>query len=163
MGKGNSVMKRGECKVRELFFLDVLDVPVDKEKRRKVRKEFHREKWVDGCLKRQNDRCFYCGEFITKANCHVDHVLPVYRGGENTYGNLVAACKDCNWAKSADCLEITNEETIEFYQKLRKEFGKRYNRIQRGKIGKNEKRIMGRYKKWGAKRFRKINVEVIFK
>jgi hypothetical protein len=44
--------------------------------------------------------CVYCGE---PATC-LDHVRPLARGGEETAGNLVPACQDCNSRKSARLL-----------------------------------------------------------
>jgi hypothetical protein len=35
---------------------------------------------------------------------HVDHLLPVSKGGENELGNLISACRDCNAGKSARLL-----------------------------------------------------------
>ena len=40
--------------------------------------------------------CFYCG---SKSD-HIDHVLPISRGGRHSVGNLVAACAKCNLSKS---------------------------------------------------------------
>jgi 5-methylcytosine-specific restriction endonuclease McrA len=48
-------------------------------------------------LKRLSQRpCFYCGatERLT-----VDHVVAIARGGTDSIGNLVSACKTCNSAK----------------------------------------------------------------
>lgn len=46
-------------------------------------------------LRRDGYTCAYCGE---EGNT-VDHILPESRGGENTWGNLVCACRDCNGKK----------------------------------------------------------------
>lgn len=42
--------------------------------------------------------CFYCGstEKIT-----IDHVVPIFRGGQHKIGNLVPACKSCNSSKGS--------------------------------------------------------------
>lgn len=43
-----------------------------------------------------NHTCVYCGA----PSEHVDHVLPVSKGGTNDLDNLVAACAACNLTKS---------------------------------------------------------------
>lgn len=48
-------------------------------------------------LKRQRSKCYYCGRKLTKY--HVDHVVPLVRGGRNSPDNLVIACPRCNHAK----------------------------------------------------------------
>jgi len=40
--------------------------------------------------------CFYCGG----AAEHLDHVMPISRGGRHSIGNLVPACAKCNLEKS---------------------------------------------------------------
>jgi 5-methylcytosine-specific restriction endonuclease McrA len=40
--------------------------------------------------------CFYCGKQAT----HLDHVIPLSRGGSHGIGNLVAACEFCNLSKN---------------------------------------------------------------
>lgn len=49
---------------------------------------------------RQNGRCFYCGAKVGK-KYHVDHVIPVSKGGSNGPENLVIACRPCNDSKGA--------------------------------------------------------------
>lgn len=46
---------------------------------------------------RDGDRCRYCGD--TEGPFELDHVLPHSRGGPDTVGNLVVACRSCNLAK----------------------------------------------------------------
>ncbi len=48
-------------------------------------------------LSRDHYRCGYCGRAGART---VDHVQPKSRGGGDTYGNLVAACADCNGRKA---------------------------------------------------------------
>lgn len=50
-------------------------------------------------LKRQKKRCYYCGEKLN-GKYHVDHVVPLSRGGSNGPDNLVIACPHCNCSKN---------------------------------------------------------------
>lgn len=45
-------------------------------------------------------RCFYCGKKLNRGNFTIDHIKPVSKGGEDTYRNLVPACKKCNEEKA---------------------------------------------------------------
>lgn len=47
-------------------------------------------------LRRDKNRCAYCGEFAST----VDHIMPQSRGGPNVWGNLIAACFSCNNMKA---------------------------------------------------------------
>lgn len=58
---------------------------------------------------RDNSTCRYCGrkegeytppETSGDAEMHIDHVVPVARGGVNTINNMVCACAVCNMHKS---------------------------------------------------------------
>lgn len=46
----------------------------------------------------QNGECFWCHEDIS-GKFHVDHVMPISRGGTNDPSNLVLACPKCNMHK----------------------------------------------------------------
>lgn len=48
-------------------------------------------------LARDHYRCAYCAR---TGACTVDHVYPKSRGGDESFGNLVAACADCNGRKA---------------------------------------------------------------
>lgn len=50
-------------------------------------------------LKRQKHRCYYCGEKLTEY--HIDHVIPLSRGGSDGAENKVLACPKCNVRKNA--------------------------------------------------------------
>jgi 5-methylcytosine-specific restriction endonuclease McrA len=49
----------------------------------------------DGC------RCVYCGEHFRCEELTLDHVEPRMRGGDQSEGNLVAACQTCNTQKGS--------------------------------------------------------------
>jgi 5-methylcytosine-specific restriction endonuclease McrA len=44
--------------------------------------------------------CQYCGEVFGRDELTLDHVLPVSRGGKNTWENLVSCCERCNHKKA---------------------------------------------------------------
>lgn len=41
--------------------------------------------------------CLYCG----KPSEHIDHIVPLSRGGSHSIGNLTGACASCNFSKGA--------------------------------------------------------------
>lgn len=52
-------------------------------------------------LTRDQYRCQMCGASAAHgAILHVDHIIPVSRGGQTVHGNLQALCQDCNLGKS---------------------------------------------------------------
>lgn len=48
----------------------------------------------------QRGRCWWCGKHVGDTY-HVDHVIPISRGGSNNPENLVIACPSCNMRKHA--------------------------------------------------------------
>ena len=53
-------------------------------------------------LRRDEYRCQYCGRQTSQLT--IDHVAPRYRGGQHSWGNLVAACPHCNRRKGGRTL-----------------------------------------------------------
>lgn len=51
-------------------------------------------------LQRDNFTCQYCGRSAPKVELHVDHKIPISKGGLNDLTNLVTACAECNSGKS---------------------------------------------------------------
>ena len=47
----------------------------------------------------QQGCCAYCGESLI--DYHIDHVIPLSRGGSNWPENLCLACSECNLQKGA--------------------------------------------------------------
>ena len=49
---------------------------------------------------RDRRRCVYCGAVEADGvRLSVDHVEPRYLGGDDSHGNVVTACRDCNREK----------------------------------------------------------------
>jgi len=69
-------------------------------------------------LKRDSEMCVYCGDQAT----HIDHILPITKGGQHTTNNLVAACERCNKSKK-------NRDFLTWY--LSQDF---FNRIRLGYV-----------------------------
>ncbi|MEW5724882.1 MAG: HNH endonuclease, partial [Thermodesulfobacteriota bacterium] len=64
---------------------------------------------------RDNYTCVYCGrENLSGAELTVDHVLPRFRGGRDTFENTVTACKACNNKKGG---RTPTEAVIYFHQR----------------------------------------------
>jgi 5-methylcytosine-specific restriction endonuclease McrA len=50
---------------------------------------------------RDERRCVYCAEVFPVEELTLDHVQPRMRGGDQSEGNLVTACKACNARKGS--------------------------------------------------------------
>ncbi|KAI4341173.1 hypothetical protein MLD38_025930 [Melastoma candidum] len=74
-------------------------------KRRRIRSTLNRK----NILYRDNYSCQYCR---SRENLTVDHVLPVARGGEWKWENLVAACARCNSRKGQKTIEEANMKLV---------------------------------------------------
>lgn len=48
----------------------------------------------------RNDPCSYCGA----PSEHLDHIVPLSKGGDHDWTNLTAACASCNLSKGTDSL-----------------------------------------------------------
>lgn len=68
-----------------------------------------RKKAAEGCYTRQDvaaqylrqqGTCYWCGKKVGR-DYHVDHVIPLARGGSNGPENLVISCGPCNTSKGA--------------------------------------------------------------
>jgi len=55
----------------------------------------------DRIFRRDGYRCVYCGEVFPSEALSLDHVQPRWRGGDNSPGNLVTACKADNARKGS--------------------------------------------------------------
>lgn len=50
-------------------------------------------------IKRDNATCYLCGRVCSDADIHLDHIIPLAKGGSHTADNLAVACATCNVRK----------------------------------------------------------------
>ncbi len=64
-------------------------------------------------LTRDHHRCTICGRSAVEdgVKLHVDHIIPVSKGGKTTFDNLRTLCQDCNLGKS-NLTEVVGEIPI---------------------------------------------------
>jgi len=51
-------------------------------------------------FKRDSFKCQYCGRKAPDVLLHIDHIVPIAKGGTNDLLNLITSCADCNSGKS---------------------------------------------------------------
>jgi len=67
-------------------------------------------------------RCYICGAFLHGRICHIDHIIPLSRGGMHKPGNIAPACPFCNMSKGA--------KSLDQFRKERKDHGNKNNTYQ---------------------------------
>lgn len=55
---------------------------------------------IKAIYEKQEGNCYWCGKHVGK-EYHVDHFMPLSKGGSNWPDNLVIACPQCNLSKGA--------------------------------------------------------------
>lgn len=76
-----------ECTLREYH---------SKNQRKLMTKELRREIMI-----RDNYTCRHCGKYMPdEVGLHIDHIVPVSRGGKTVLSNLQVLCSKCNGNKS---------------------------------------------------------------
>lgn len=58
---------------------------------------------------RDNGVCHICGEEVSFYKMHLDHVIPISKGGPHSYANIKASHPDCNQWKHARVLSAGDE------------------------------------------------------
>ena len=48
---------------------------------------------------RDDYTCYLCGEQYSEGKLSIDHIVPLSRGGRNSWENMATCCKRCNWDK----------------------------------------------------------------
>ena len=73
-------------------------------RRERQRKRARSRKLLMRLILRQRSVCPLCRRFLPEdpADIHVDHVVPVAKGGTSDLGNLQAVCAPCNLRKGAN-------------------------------------------------------------
>lgn len=63
---------------------------------------------IEGALKSQASRCYWCGADVS-AGHHIDHLIPIARGGSNFPSNIVISCPTCNVSRGSKMPEEFRE------------------------------------------------------
>ena len=95
--------------------LDKGRVHVQNRRARKLAAEgTHTAQETQELYEMQKGICAYCGCDLSKTQRHLDHVIPLKRGGSNWIGNLKWACRRCNTSKGDKLLSEwkPNHESI---------------------------------------------------
>lgn len=76
--------------------------------------EFKRQPTLTNETLFQRDRhlCAYCGEVFNHVDLSREHIVPICQDGENTWMNVVTACKHCNGKKGGRTLEQSGMSLI---------------------------------------------------
>ena len=64
-------------------------------------------------LKRDNFRCVLCGSDATDRKLHIDHIIPVSKGGLSVIKNMRVLCEQCNIGRNIDLKDFKNTSKIE--------------------------------------------------
>jgi 5-methylcytosine-specific restriction endonuclease McrA len=72
--------------------------------RKKLADGSHTSKEVRQMVRDQGGVCAYC-ESSLSGSYHVDHMIPLSRGGRNDWTNLAIACRNCNLSKGSMTVE----------------------------------------------------------
>ena len=77
-------------------------------------------------FRREGGRCFYCLRPLGPRIACLDHVVPLVRGGDHSYRNVVACCFRCNMAKQSktarDFLRTLAQEGLLRRRELQRRF-----------------------------------------
>lgn len=68
---------------------------------------------ITSLMQSQGSRCVYCGCDVS-SRYHIDHKLPVSRGGDNSEANLQILCPTCNLRKGS-------KTHVEFLEKIKED------------------------------------------
>ena len=96
-----------------------------------------RQKIYDKC----HGHCAYCGCKMEYKDMQVDHIIPLHRGGTDTMGNMLPACRSCNHYKATLTAGEFREYISEIPKRLQRDsipyqVGVRFGIIQSGGGGK---------------------------
>lgn len=66
--------------------------------------------------KRDGGRCGYCGIHTSPKEGTIDHIIPVSKGGQTIWTNVVWCCKKCNCKKDNKSLEESGMQLREWVE-----------------------------------------------
>jgi AraC-like DNA-binding protein len=71
--------------------------------------------WRNLIFERDDYTCYICNKRFNKKQLEVDHIIPVSKGGDNSFNNLKTACINCNRSKYNSVDNIKTVDTPTFY------------------------------------------------
>jgi hypothetical protein len=93
--RGHLIEVRLPSEIPDLIPPPSVDEPIDLETI-----DFYSDRrHLNALLEREGYKCFYSLREVTKDNCALDHVVPLVKGGDNTYRNVVVSSHDINALK----------------------------------------------------------------
>lgn len=75
-------------------------IPKPKKQNKKSKRNAFTRSIRHEVFKRDNYRCKECGATNKETTLHIDHIVPVSKGGTDELDNLQTLCESCNLAKS---------------------------------------------------------------
>ena len=63
-------------------------------------------------FRRDQHVCLYCGKDFSESDLTRDHVVPISRGGQDDWMNVVSSCRRCNQRKGNKAAEEVGMELI---------------------------------------------------
>jgi 5-methylcytosine-specific restriction endonuclease McrA len=81
---------------------------------------------------RDHHICYLCGKEFNDRHLSIDHIIPVSRGGKNTWENMITCCVECNRNKGDQLLSelgikpkfLAKRPVTSNIQRLKLEFGR---------------------------------------
>ena len=82
-------------------------------------------------LKIHEFKCVYCGDFLKETDWHLEHYVPLSKGGKNVFNNILPSCSICNFMKHNlnaskfynQCLKISKNYLFKNDLSARKQIG----------------------------------------
>jgi len=57
------------------------------------------KEWIASVKSKPTARCYYCGCLVSTKVMHLDHIVPLAKGGAHSVENLCVSCAHCNCSK----------------------------------------------------------------
>lgn len=64
--------------------------------------------WMKSWRRKRLVTCYWCSNKFSGKSCHMDHIVPLSKGGAHTLSNLCVSCPTCNLGKNAKLPMIWN-------------------------------------------------------
>jgi 5-methylcytosine-specific restriction endonuclease McrA len=139
-------IRKATKKLKGFQVVDLKTNTVMKELVKVKRKQFTNNERI-AIYNKNKSRCAICGDYVPFDLFTVDHIVPIAKGGDNSFSNLQCTCKVCNLIKQ----DILPEDLMKkltkiiLYQMNRKydySFWKKLSYIKNKKIRKKIKMII---------------------